>query len=80
MSLTLKVDCYSGYKADERPLRFTPLGKDSRTYEVKKILDRWYGIGCQCFKVQTDDGGVYIIRHEERDDVWTLDAFRREPE
>ncbi len=24
VSLVLKVECYSGYKADERPLRFTP--------------------------------------------------------
>lgn len=78
MSLTLKVECYAGYKADERPLRFTAEGPGSRTFEVKEVLDRWYGVGYSCFKVQADDGGVYILRHEERDDIWTLDAFRAE--
>jgi len=77
MSLTLKVECYSGYKADERPLRFTPLAQGSRTYEVKEILDRWYGENYQCFKVRADDANLYILRHTQTDDTWTLDSFRR---
>ena len=79
MSLALTVECYSGYKADERPLRFTPLTRDARTYKVEEILDRWYGIGYQCFRVRADDGNVYILRHDEAEDGWTLDSFRREP-
>jgi hypothetical protein len=77
MSLILKVECYAGYKADERPLRFTPQALDSRTYEVKEVLDQWYGVGYHCFKVRADDGGVYILRHHEQEDLWTLDSFRR---
>ena len=77
MSLVLKVQCYAGYKADERPLRFTPQAKDARTYEVKEVLDQWYGVGYRCFKVRADDGAVYIIRHQEQEDIWTLDSFRR---
>ncbi len=76
MALTLKVECYAGYKADERPLRFAAQGADARTYEVKEVLDRWYGVGYSCFKVRADDDGVYILRHDEREDRWTLDAFR----
>jgi hypothetical protein len=78
VALTLKVECYAGYKADERPLRFTARGADSRTFEVKEILDRWYGAGCSCFKVRADDGGIYVLRHDEQEDLWTLDAFRAE--
>jgi hypothetical protein len=74
----LKVECYAGYKADQRPLRFTPAVRGAPTYEVNEILDQWYGVGYQCFKVRADDGNIYIIRHEDEDDGWVLDAFRRE--
>ena len=78
MSMALQVECYAGYKADERPLRFTPAAPPAQTYHVKEILDRWYGVGYQCFKVRADDGYIYILRHIVTEDRWTLDSFRRE--
>jgi hypothetical protein len=48
-----------------------------RTYEVKEILDQWYGPEYQCFKVLADDGNLYILRHDLAEDTWTLDSFRR---
>ncbi len=71
---TVQVACYAGYRADERPLRFT-LG--DRTYEVTEVGDRWYGVGYTCFKVRADDGNFYILRHEEEQDRWLLDAYRK---
>ncbi|HKS94727.1 MAG TPA: hypothetical protein VJV74_01200 [Terriglobia bacterium] len=76
MSLRLQVECHAGYKADERPLRFTPLAAGARTYEVTEVLDQWYGVGYQCFKVRADDRHLYILRHDTADDSWTLDSFR----
>ncbi|HEV2493028.1 MAG TPA: hypothetical protein VG204_08155 [Terriglobia bacterium] len=76
MSLRLKVECYAGYKADERPRRFTPLAASARTYEVEEVLDEWYGVGYQCFKVRADDRHLYVLRHDTADDGWTLDSFR----
>ena len=76
--MVLNVECYAGYKADQRPLRFTMAGHDEQTYQVKEILDQWYGVGYQCFKVRADDGNIYILRHSEADDLWTLDSFRSE--
>lgn len=90
--MLLKVESYSGYKADERPLRFTFLataaeGSEQRketepsggkTFEVREILDQWYGVGYQCFKVRADDNNLYILRHNLEEDCWTLDSFRRE--
>jgi hypothetical protein len=35
----IHVECYSGYKANERPLAFTWQGKRRK---VKEITDRWY--------------------------------------
>jgi hypothetical protein len=80
VSLHLQVECYSGYKADERPLRFsfggTPGGQ---VFEVKEVLDQWYGVGYHCFKVLADDGNFYILRHQQAQDNWLLDSFRRDP-
>jgi len=80
MSLKLKVECYSGYKADERPIRFTPLAAHGRTYEVAQVLDQWYGPDYQCFKVRADDGNLYVLRHNPVEGEWTLDSFRKESE
>ena len=77
MSMTLHVECYAGYKADERPLRFCYGERDSKTFEVMEVLDQWYGIGYRCFKVLADDANTYILRHNEKEDEWMLDSFRR---
>lgn len=78
MDVELKVECYSGRRADERPLRFSFPGKtDILKYEVQEVLDQWYGVGYQCFKVRADDGNIYILRHQEKGDIWSLDSFRR---
>lgn len=74
--MTLQVECYAGYKADERPLRFRSGERDSLTFEVVEVLDQWYGIDCRCFKVLADDGNTYILRHNEKEDEWLLDSFR----
>ena len=80
MSLHLKVDCYSGFKADERPLRFSYVDKPGgQVFEVREVLDQWYGVGYHCFKVLADDGNFYILRHQEAEDNWVLDSFRRVP-
>jgi hypothetical protein len=73
-----RVECYAGYKADERPTAFW-LG-DER-YEVRAVLDRWYGPGSTWFKLRADDGNIYILRHDVApagENLWTLAAFRRE--
>jgi hypothetical protein len=86
MSLAVQVECYAGYKADERPLRFRLVGplrpadqpaSAARTFEIIEVLDQWYGVGYQCFKVLADDGNLYILRHNQQEDAWTLDSFRQ---
>ena len=67
------VETYSGFKADERPLR---LRLGDRTLEVVAIEDRWYSPGETYFRVLTDDGDRYVLRHTEAQDVWTLTAYR----
>ena len=74
--MKVRVECYAGQKADERPLRFTLAG---RTFGVAEVLDQWYGPDDIYFRVRADDGDVYILRHSQdvQDDSWTLESFRR---
>ncbi len=69
----MRVECYAGYRADERPVRFVLSG---RTYEVAEVEDRWYSPGAIYFRVRATDGNFYVLKHDEGMDVWTLNAFR----
>ena len=70
----LRVQCYAGRKADEKPVRFH-LG--DREYVVEEVLDQWYGPDETFFKVCADDGNLYILRHTAAADEWRLESFRR---
>jgi hypothetical protein len=73
--MKLEVDCYSGYKADERPIRFRLSG---RVYEVEELLDQWHGPQDVHFKVRANDGYVYILRRSSQvsESEWSLESFR----
>lgn len=70
----VEVECYSGHKGDERPLRVR-LGE--RIEEVVRVEDRWYSPGETYFRVVMQCGDRYILRHQEVQDVWLLVGFRR---
>lgn len=69
----MRVDCYAGHRADERPLRFVLRG---RTFEVQELDGRWYSPQATYFRVRADDGNFYVLCHDEGQDVWSLDGFR----
>jgi hypothetical protein len=73
--MKLRVECYAGRKADERPLRFE---LDERGYRVEEVLDQWYGPDAEWFKVRAHDGNLYILRHHlfGAADEWSLESFR----
>ena len=71
--MQILVESYSGYRADERPLRF-PLNE--RSYEVQEVEDRWYSPKAMYFRVVASDGNRYVLRHDEDADLWSLEAFR----
>ncbi len=73
LSGSLRVECYAGHRADQRPLRFLLRG---RVFEVESVDDQWYEPSAIYFRVRASDGNFYILRHDEVADVWTLDAFR----
>ena len=57
--MKLRVECYSGRKADERPIRFQ-LGE--RDYLVEEVLDQWSSPYDMFFKLRADGGNLYILR------------------
>jgi len=72
--MVLRVQCYAGRKADERPMRFQ-LGE--RDYVIEEVLDQWYSPDDTFFKVRADDGNLYILRHHASSGEWMLESFRR---
>ena len=71
MSVPIYVDAYSGYRANERPERFT---LDDDTHTIATIEDRWYEPGAEYFKVKTTDAKTYLLRYEQEHDAWTLQS------
>lgn len=69
----VRVECYSGHRADERPLRFS-IGE--RAYQVAEVDDKWYSPGATFFRVLAGDGNLYVLRHDEGADTWSIEAFR----
>jgi hypothetical protein len=65
----IKVVTYSGYKANERPLR---LRIDEKDLEVVQVIDRWYGVDHDYFKCLASDGQVYMLKWHRTHDQWFL--------
>ncbi|MGH9865118.1 MAG: hypothetical protein ACRD4H_06855 [Candidatus Acidiferrales bacterium] len=69
----VRVECYAGHRADERPLRFSV---GDHTYAVERVDDKWYSPGETYFRVLANDGNLYVLKHDESADTWSIDAFR----
>jgi hypothetical protein len=69
----VRVECYSGYKGDERPVHVL---LDGEMVEVAAIEDRWYSPGYTYFRVLLSNGQRYVLGRQEAQEVWSLEAFR----
>jgi hypothetical protein len=74
--VAIKVECYSGYKADEYPRCFYLW---ENKFDIRDITDRWYQgnlnpalTACDYFKVETTSGKQYIIKHDLEKDLWFM--------
>jgi hypothetical protein len=72
----IQVECYSGYKNNERPIAFT---FQEQRQEVVKILDRWYEGGIKpddpvinYFKIKTNNGSTFILRYVVSSNNWSI--------
>lgn len=69
----VRVECYAGYKGEERPVR---LHQGEQMVDIAEIEDRWYSPGATYFRVLLANGERYVLRREDAQGVWTLQAFR----
>jgi len=72
----LNVECYSGYRASERPVAFI---FEDRGWEIIDVIDRWFEGGVQpgrpvldYFKVKTSEGRVFLLRYNSLFDAWAV--------
>ena len=42
---------------------------------VRAVVDRWYSPAQRWFKVEAEDGDIYIVRHDEPSGRWDLAAY-----
>ena len=68
----VRVECYAGYRAEEAPQRFF-IGR--REIRVTEIIDRWLDPHNSHFKVRGDDGGIYILRYDQKAGSWDMILF-----
>jgi hypothetical protein len=74
--IPVRVECAAGPSGEERPRAFL-LG--DRRVTVVETLDWWPGSDHRYFKVQGDDGGLYILRHDLLRDQWEVTLFEQWP-
>ena len=72
--MAIRVESYAGYRGDQEPLAFW-LGE--RRLVVLAVVDRWFAPAPRWFRVDADDGNVYVLRHDEPSENWDIAAYRR---
>ena len=69
--MSFHVECYAGYRGEQEPLA---LRFGERRVAVRAVVDRWYSPAQRWFKVEAEDGDIYIVRHDEPSGRWDLAA------
>jgi hypothetical protein len=73
--MPLVVECVPGEAGEPEPARFW-FGR--RQLTVRGVVDRWYGPTQRWFRLDADDGQLYVLRHDEATGAWELAALTRQ--
>lgn len=75
----IDVECYCGYKKDEKPISFY---FQDQHWKIKEIIDRWYDGGINpkrqifnYFKVMTENEKIFILRYNPDLRNWAVQVF-----
>jgi hypothetical protein len=70
------VECYHGYKGDEKPLSFI---YQNRQWQIIDIIDRWYEGGMDYrqpiknyFKVVSKEGKIFLLCFNPKLNSWSV--------
>ena len=69
MPLSIYVDAYSGYRANERPRQFRV---DEDVFQIEEVEDRWYDPQAEYFRIRTLERNKYLLRCDRETGEWTL--------
>ena len=72
---SIKVNAYSGYKANERPLSFVIKGLEKIVVEIK---ESWIEPDKNYFRIKSDDENVYILSWNRKKDKWYIENTEQE--
>ena len=72
--MAIHVECYAGYRGEQEPVAFW-LGEHRLT--VRAVVDRWFAPAQRWFRVDVDDGNMYVLRLDEATGDWDITAYRR---
>ncbi|MGZ8163590.1 MAG: hypothetical protein ACXW0H_01390 [Methylobacter sp.] len=72
-TLTIRVECYAGYRGEETPRRFF-MGE--KAIEIEEVIDRWLAPDYRYFKVRGGENDIYILRHDGLAHRWELTLFQ----
>ena len=67
------VQCYAGYKGDQRPQRLL-LGE--HWLEVEEVIKEWREPTAVFFHVRASDGRIYVLRQgaDDASNNWSIEA------
>lgn len=74
MTESFRVECEAGPEGSRVPAR---VGLHGAMQRVARVLDRWPGADHCYFRVRTEAGDLWILRHDERAGTWELVFYRR---
>jgi hypothetical protein len=72
--MAIRVECYAGYRDEQEPAAFW-LG--TRRLVVHAVVDRWFAPSQRWFRVDAEDGNMYVLRHDQESGDWEIAAFRK---
>jgi hypothetical protein len=72
--MAIRVECYAGHRGEQEPVAFW-LG--TRRLRVHAVTDRWFAPSQRWFRVDAEDGNMYVLRHNEESGDWEIAAFRK---
>jgi hypothetical protein len=72
--MKIRVECEAGYRGEPEPVAFW---FGARRLGVRDIVDRWFAPRQRWFRVDADDGQLYVLRHDQAEGEWALAALTR---
>lgn len=72
--MSIRVQCYAGYRDEQEPLAFW-IGDRRRV--VRAVVGRWFAPRQRWFRVEADDGNLYVLRQDDASGDSKITAYRR---